>query len=84
LARRNGRFHPLPSPETAATHIDIEVARGLPTSRIVGDAATVNAGLEVLAELTHADELMITCVAYHLSARLRSLELVAPDLLSRT
>ena len=78
LGRRTGRFHPLPSPETAATHIDIETARNLPTSRIVGDADTANAGLEVLAELTHADELMITCVAYHLSARLRSLELLAP------
>jgi luciferase family oxidoreductase group 1 len=78
LGRRNGRFHPLPSPETAATHIDLATARSLPTSRIVGDADTANAGLDVLAELTHADEVMITCVAYHLEARLRSLELLAP------
>jgi luciferase family oxidoreductase group 1 len=78
LGRRNGRFHPLPSPETAATHLDIETARNLPTSRIVGDAATANAALDVLAELTRADEIMVTCVAYHLEARLRSLELLAP------
>jgi luciferase family oxidoreductase group 1 len=77
LGRRNGRFHPLPSPETAATHLDIETARNLPTSRIVGDAATANAALDVLAELTQADEIMVTCVAYHLEARLRSLELLA-------
>ena len=79
LGRRNGHFHPLPSPETAATHIDIQTARSLPTSRIVGDADTANAGLEVLAELTQADEIMITCVAYHLEARLRSLDLLAPQ-----
>ncbi len=78
LGRRTGRFHPLPSPETAATHIDIDTARNMPTARIVGDSDTANAGLEVLAELTQADELMVTCVAYHLSARLRSLELLAP------
>ena len=77
LGRRTGRFHPLPSPQTAAIALDIETARRLPTSRIVGDAATVNAELDRLGELTGADELMVTCVAYDLSARVRSLELLS-------
>jgi luciferase family oxidoreductase group 1 len=78
LARRTGRFTPLPSPEQAAAHPDIEIARRIPTNRIVGDAASVGAALHELVERSGADEVMVTSVAYDLGARLRSLELVSP------
>jgi hypothetical protein len=54
----------------------------MPSGRIVGDTAMVNARLDELAELTGADELMVTCVAYDLAARLRSLELLTQNLSS--
>jgi luciferase family oxidoreductase group 1 len=79
LGRRTGRFMPMVSAEEAAAHPDIEMARTMPTARIIGDPATVEAGVATLAEYTRADEVMITCVAHDLGARLRSLELLAPD-----
>lgn len=77
LGRRTGRFTPLPSPEDAARHPEVEEARALPTGRLVGDAETVWAGLEELAALTSADEVMVTSVAYDTAARVRSLEVLA-------
>jgi luciferase family oxidoreductase group 1 len=82
LGRRTGRFVPLPSPTDAAAHPDIDEARRMPSSRIVGDAATVVAGLRLLADRTGADELMVTSVAYDLSARVRSIELLAESALA--
>ena len=77
LGRRTGRFIRLPSPQDASVHPDLDQANRLPTSRIVGDRQTVVASLQSLAERTGADELMITSVAYDLSARVRSIELLA-------
>ena len=77
LGRRTGRFIRLPAPADAAAHPDVDVARGLPTSRIVGDAETVGAGLRHLRAATGANEMMVTSVAYDLAARIRSIELVA-------
>lgn len=77
LGRRTGRFIRLPSPVDAAVHPDREQAERMPSSRVVGDPATVVPALRALVERTEADELMVTSVAYDLSARVRSLELLA-------
>lgn len=79
LGRRTGRFIRLPSPQDASVHPDLEQANRLPTSRVVGDADTVVAGLRQLVDRTGADELMVTSVAYDLTARQRSLELLADN-----
>jgi luciferase family oxidoreductase group 1 len=77
LGRRTGRFIRLPSPQDAAVHPDLEQANSLPSSRIVGEISTVIRDLEDLVARTGADELMVTSVAYDLSARVRSVELLA-------
>jgi luciferase family oxidoreductase group 1 len=77
LGRRTGRFIRLPSPQDAAVHPDLEQANQLPSSRIVGEISTVIRDLEDLVARTDANELMVTSVAYDLSARLRSIELLA-------
>lgn len=79
LGRRTGRFTPLPSPAAAAAHPDIEQANRMPSNRLVGDIATVVEQLDELAVRTVAAELMVTSVAYDLSARLHSLELLAAN-----
>jgi luciferase family oxidoreductase group 1 len=81
LGRRTGKFIRLPAPADAIAHPEVEVARRLPTSRIVGTAETVIAGLAHLRAATGANELMVTSVAYDLSARVRSIELLAEHLL---
>ncbi|HZX56462.1 MAG TPA: LLM class flavin-dependent oxidoreductase [Ilumatobacteraceae bacterium] len=77
LGRRTGRFTPLPSPQAAAAHPDLEEANRLPSNRVVGEISTVVRELEELVDRTGAAELMVTSVAYDLSARLRSIELLA-------
>jgi alkanesulfonate monooxygenase SsuD/methylene tetrahydromethanopterin reductase-like flavin-dependent oxidoreductase (luciferase family) len=58
-------------------HPDLEQANQLPSSRIVGEVSTVVRDLEELVARTGAAEVMVTSVAYDLSARLRSIELLA-------
>ena len=77
LGRRTGRFIRLPSPQDASVHPDLEQADRLPSSRIVGEISTVVRELEELVDRTGANELMVTSVAYDLSARIRSIELLA-------
>ncbi|HEY0518283.1 MAG TPA: LLM class flavin-dependent oxidoreductase [Ilumatobacteraceae bacterium] len=77
LGRRTGRFIRLPSPQDAAVHPDLEQANRLPSSRIVGEVSTVIRELEDLVARTGANEVMVTSVAYDLSARIRSIELLA-------
>jgi luciferase family oxidoreductase group 1 len=77
LGRRTGRFIRLPSPQDASVHPDLEQADRLPSSRIVGEVSTVIRELEELVDRTGANEVMVTSVAYDLSARLRSIELLA-------
>jgi luciferase family oxidoreductase group 1 len=77
LGRRTGRFIRLPSPQDASVHPDLDQANRLPTSRVVGDPSTAIPALRGLVDRTGADELMVTSVAYDLSARSRSLELLA-------
>ncbi len=77
LGRRTGRFIRLPSPHDASIHPDLDQANRLPTSRVVGEISTVVAELRNLVSRTGANELMVTSVAYDLSARIRSIELLA-------
>jgi luciferase family oxidoreductase group 1 len=77
LGRRTGRFIRLPSPHDAAVHPDLDEANRLPSSRIVGEISVVVRELEELVARTNANEVMVTSVAFDLSARLRSIELLA-------
>jgi luciferase family oxidoreductase group 1 len=77
LGRRTGRFIRLPSPQDADVHPDLQEANRLPSSRIVGEVSTVIRDLEDLVARTGANEVMVTSVAYDLSARIRSIELLA-------
>jgi luciferase family oxidoreductase group 1 len=77
LGRRTGRFIRLPPPQDAAVHPDLEAANRLPSSRIIGEISTVMRELEELVERTGAAEVMVTSVAHDLSARVRSIELLA-------
>jgi luciferase family oxidoreductase group 1 len=78
LGIRTGRRMPLLSPEDAARHPDLPLARSLPSNRIVGDAAHASAALADLGERTGADEIMISTMTYGFAERARTLELVAP------
>ncbi len=74
---RTGRFEPLVSPETAATHPNLSAALAMPSGRIVGAPATAVDALAALVQATAADEIMVSSVAHSLEARLRNLELLA-------
>jgi hypothetical protein len=58
-------------------HPDLAEANRLPTSRVVGAIETVVPELASLVSRTNANELMVTSVAYDLTARIRSIELLA-------
>lgn len=77
LGRRTGRFIRLPSPQDAAAHPDLAEASRLPTSRVVGTPDDAIPALRALVDRTGAAELMVTSVAYDVSARIRSIELLA-------
>jgi luciferase family oxidoreductase group 1 len=77
LAIRTGRLTPLLSPEAAAAHPDLELARSLPTNRIVGSTEAVVERLEELVAATGADEIMVSSFTHGLDERARSLELLA-------
>ncbi|MDZ4720756.1 MAG: LLM class flavin-dependent oxidoreductase [Roseiflexaceae bacterium] len=77
LAIRTGRRIPLLSPEAAAAHPDLPLARQLPTNRIVGTPAAVVARIEQLSQQTTANEIMVTSLTHGIRERVRSLELLA-------
>ena len=58
-------------------------ANRLPTGRIVGAPDTVIPELQNLVARTGANELMVTSVAYDLTARVRSIELLAQHWLTQ-
>jgi luciferase family oxidoreductase group 1 len=76
---RSGRFAPLLAPDVAAAEPDAAAARSAPTNRITGSPGTAGDRLDRLVAVTRADEIMVTTVAFHLDARLRSLELLAEE-----
>jgi len=82
FARRAiGQYGPLASPEEAAaypyTPIDRERIKQNRRRLIVGSAEQVAARIQALADVTKADEVMITTMIYDHAARKRSYELVA-------
>ena len=64
LGIRTNRRHPLLPPDEAAVHPDIDVARSMPSQRIVDDGPGAVARLLELAERTQASELMISTMTY--------------------
>ena len=77
LAIRTGRPAALLSPEEAANHADLAVARAMPSNRIIGTGEEVVGALRELATRTEADELMLSTMAYGLDDRIKTLELVS-------
>jgi luciferase family oxidoreductase group 1 len=77
LGIRTNRRTPLLPPDEAAVHPDLEVARSMPSNRIVDDGPGAVARLMELAERTQASELMISTMTYGLPERIRTLELLA-------
>ena len=81
LRLRQGRPDVYPTPEEAAeygyTPMEKEVIRGWTANHVIGDPATVKAGLEALVARTGADELMLTTMAHAPKDRVSSYELVA-------
>lgn len=73
---RTGRRLPLFSPEDAAAHPQIEAALAMPTNGLVGTCDEVVEGLNKLAAVTGADELMLSVATHHVDDRLRTLETV--------
>jgi luciferase family oxidoreductase group 1 len=78
---RSGRPGRLPTPEEAAAYEYSPPERAIldarTTGQIVGDPATVAAGIETLVAETGTDELMITAMIHGYDDRVRSYELVA-------
>jgi luciferase family oxidoreductase group 1 len=77
LGIRTNRRTPLLPPDEAAAHPDIDVARSMPSNRIVGSPSTVGEGLAGLIERTRATEIMVSTMTHGLPERIRTLELVA-------
>ncbi|MGO4705088.1 LLM class flavin-dependent oxidoreductase [Microvirga sp. 2MCAF38] len=81
LRRMRGEFGPLPSPEEALaypyTPADREMIRRNRTRLFVGSPDMVRTRLQELAEVTKADELMITSAIHDHEARKRSYGLLA-------
>ena len=79
--RAKGEYLPLASPEEAAaypyTAIDRDRIARHRERLVVGNAESVKHRLLALIEVTRADELMITTMAYDHAARRRSYELLA-------
>ena len=78
---RRGRPGKLPPPldtsEGFAPELEMAGVEHALRYSVVGSPETVRAGLEAFAELTRADELMLTSQIYEHAARLRSFEIVA-------
>ena len=77
LGIRTNRRTPLLPPDEAAVHADIDIARSMPSKRIVDDGPNAVAALIELAEQTQASELMISTMTYGLPERIHTLELLA-------
>ena len=77
LALRTGRRLALLSPQQADEHPDIDIARSMPSNRIVGDPDHVAGSLRELAQRTDADEIMISTMTHGLPERLATVDIVA-------
>jgi luciferase family oxidoreductase group 1 len=78
---RRGRPGKLPPPaetlEGFASDVEMAGVEHALRYSVVGSAETVGRGLEAFADLTRADELMLTSQIYDHAARLRSFEIAA-------
>ncbi len=74
---RCGRPTQLLTPEDAAVHPDLPIARQMPTNRILGSPSTAVARVEALIEQTEANEIMVSSFTQGIEERLHSLELLA-------
>jgi luciferase family oxidoreductase group 1 len=74
---RTGRPIKLQSADEANRHPDLEIARRLPTNRIVGSPDTVIAKVEGLVRQSAADEIMVFTFTHGIEERMGSLELLA-------
>jgi luciferase family oxidoreductase group 1 len=78
---RMGRPGKLPPPQRGFAErlgpLERSILEQTLSTAVVGDPDTVQRGLEIFAERTEADELMLTSQIYDHSARLRSFELVS-------
>ncbi len=81
LQLRTGRLGPLPSPETAAAYRysipEQDLVDSISASWVVGDPATVRAGLDDLVARTGVDELIVSTRVHGYADRLRSYRLLA-------
>jgi luciferase family oxidoreductase group 1 len=81
LQRSTGRMGPLPSIEEAQAHTFTEAEQTLVdealSTHLIGDADSVQKGLQALVERTDAGEVMISTRIHSYEARLHSYELVA-------
>ncbi|WP_371616012.1 LLM class flavin-dependent oxidoreductase [Streptomyces sp. NBC_00454] len=81
LRLRTGKLGPVPTPEEAAAYayspMEREIVDERLSSVVHGTPDEVRKGLDALAELTGADELMLTSNAHSGEARLRSYGLIA-------
>lgn len=78
---RSGKPSPLPSPEEAMAYVygpaEQRLAEVYSSMQITGDAESVRARIEQIADHTGADEIMVTTNVYDHSERLRSYERLA-------
>ena len=78
---RSGKSRPLPSPEEAMaypyTPAERRLAEAYRSMQVVGDPSTVRTRIEVLAERTLAEVVMVTTNVYDHAERLRSFEKLA-------
>jgi len=73
--RTNQRMQLL-HPDDAPSHPHAGPALQMPTEQLTGSPERVAEGLRLLAQRTHADELMITGATYDVDHRIKSLELI--------
>ncbi len=88
LRMRQGRPQPLATPEEAArypyTDVDREFAEQRFEGQALGSPETVSAQLTDLLARTGADELMLTTMVYDVADRIRSFELIAEKVMTRS
>lgn len=81
IAHADGREIPMPTPQEAAAHVftakQQEAVAGFRVGQLLGEPATVTAGLTELAARFDAEELMLVTPIFDAKDRIRCFELVA-------
>ena len=83
LRIRRGEFKPIPSPEEALAYPYTERERAAVVENrkrlVMGTAAQVRTAIELLAQQSRADEVMVTTMIHEHTLRMRSFELIAAE-----